>query len=95
MKSLLLNADVVTMFDPVSSEELKSVVMSCNQCADKIAKMRAETIETSHQGQMDTSDNEASSTEPQVNRVTEESDSVLEPMEENSTCSLDIPANED
>ena len=90
-----MNADVVTMFDPVSSEELKSVVMSCNQCADRIAKMQAETIETSRQGQMDTSNNEASGTEFQVNSVTEESDSVLEPMEDNSACSLDIPPNED
>ena len=41
VKSLLLNADVVTMFDPVSSEEIKSIVMDCKHCADRIAEMQS------------------------------------------------------
>lgn len=41
VKSLLLNADVVTMFDPVSSEEIKSLVMDCKHCADRIAEMQS------------------------------------------------------
>lgn len=33
------------MFDPITSEELKSIVMDCNNCADKIAEMQSMSMD--------------------------------------------------
>ena len=95
MGSLLLNADVVTMFDPVSSEHLKSIVMSCNKCAERTADMQAQSIDKSSH------DEEMSSpcTLAQDSMATGQTETdIQEPMEHDpsiNTCSTDQPLHED
>lgn len=35
------------MFDPVSSQQLKSITISCTKCAEKIMKMQSHSIDQS------------------------------------------------
>ncbi len=100
--SLLLNADVVTMFDPVSSEQLKSIVMSCNKCADKIADMQTQSIDKSSHNEDKSSHDEGMSspcTLAQDSMATSETETdTQEPMEHDQSinpCSTDQPLHED
>ena len=107
--SLLLNADVVTMFDPVSSEQLKSIVMSCNKCADKIADMQTQSTDKSSHNEDKSSHNEDKSshdesmsspcTLAQDSMATSETETdTQEPMEHDQSinpCSTDQPLHED
>ena len=45
VKSLLLNAELVSMFDPIKTEELEKVVFECQACAEKMEQMKKQDIE--------------------------------------------------
>lgn len=45
MKSLLLNAELVSMFDPFKTEELANVAMECEACAEKMEQRQKLDIE--------------------------------------------------
>lgn len=36
MKSHLLNVDVVTLFDPIRADQLRSTIQECYDCAERL-----------------------------------------------------------
>ncbi len=94
VKSLLLNADVVTMFDPVSSEQLKSITMNCTNCAEKLVSMQSESIDKSHLLE------EMSSSVNETNTLVQTEEYMTESMEidqrtDTRSCSAEPPLHED
>ena len=45
MEGLLLNAELVCMFDPFKLEKLEKVVYECNACAERVEQRQKEAIE--------------------------------------------------
>ncbi len=88
VKSLLLNADVVTMFDPISSEQLKSITMSCTKCAEKIISIQTESNDLSDKMTI-TNDNEA------LVQSTEDTTESMDTNQQMNNCSTELPLHED
>ncbi len=49
MDSLLLNAELVCMFDHIKLDELEAVVFECNACAERVEQRQQQGIQLLHQ----------------------------------------------
>lgn len=49
MESLLLNAELVCMFDPIKLDELEAVVFECNACAERVEQRQKQGIQLLNQ----------------------------------------------
>ena len=45
VESLLLNAELVCMFDPIKLDELVSVVFECNACAERVEQRQRQAMQ--------------------------------------------------
>ena len=45
VESLLLNAELVCMFDPIKLDELEAVVFECNFCAERVEQRQRQGIQ--------------------------------------------------
>ena len=49
VESLLLNAELVCMFDPIKLDELEAVVFECNACAERVEQRQKQGIQLLNQ----------------------------------------------
>ena len=45
VESLLLNAELVSIFDPIKLEELENVVYECNACVERVEQRQKEGMQ--------------------------------------------------
>ena len=45
VESLLLNAELVCMFDPIKLDELEAVMFECNSCAERVEQRQRQGIQ--------------------------------------------------
>ena len=55
VESLLLNAELVCMFDPIKLDELEAVVFECNSCAERVEQRQRHGIQLLNQSDAVTS----------------------------------------